>query len=177
AEERLQRPFHPRDALDLYAMSGQDLPPLAEIVAAAESLRLAPELAELIRYASDLLPIDRLAPLLSALEPAAETERNLRAGHVPVPETADTRKALLQGVPVHGIHLGRIEEGDKWPVSRMHRYGEEVLLLTPVGAYLLVSDAVVSRERHAAATEEFNRLARGNFDSLQEDISAAAVRA
>jgi len=169
AEERLQRPFHPRDALDLYVLSARDLPPRDEILRTAVQYRLAPELAELVRYTAGMLPLDRFTAMLPALDRAAESELALRARHPAMPPAEGIRATLRQGGAVHGISLGPIEGSDAWTTARLHWYDEdEALLLTPVGAYLLVADSVVSRERHAAASAELDRLVRSGFRRLHE---------
>lgn len=159
AEERLQRDFHPRDALDLYAMSRHPLPTAAELVETADRYRLAPEIIELVRYAEDLLPIGRFAHVAPVLAEAAEEERQRRGERTPAPTVSGTRYRLRQGMPVHGMLLGRTSDSPDRTSAEFHWYGEEALLLTPLGDYLLVGDPLVSPDRHAAAVEERNRLA------------------
>ncbi len=177
AEERLQRRFHPRDALDLYALAGQaDGPSGDEIVDAAARMLLAPELVELITYTAELLPVDRFTGLLPRLEEAAEAERARRAGTEPGPEPTGVRETLAAGGPVHGIALGSPDELRGLETARVHWYGDEALLLTPVGAYLLVCDAVVPRERHAGALEELDRLREGGIPGGIRGPVAPTVR-
>ncbi|MDJ0381791.1 nucleotidyltransferase family protein [Streptomyces sp. G-G2] len=170
AEERFQRPFHPRDAIDLHQLGrSADLsaglsPP--ELVAAASLYHLAPELAELLAYAQEKAPLGALAPLVGdALAAAADAERARRAA-VPAdaPLAPGAEAALAAGVPLYGMPLRRTEEQlaarAGWERARVHRFGgDEALLLTPVGDYLLVTGELVGQEQYDAALRELDGLA------------------
>ncbi|MYU25367.1 nucleotidyltransferase family protein [Streptomyces sp. SID8352] len=160
AEERFQRPFHPRDALDIHRLGSGSVPSLPGLVAAATEYHLAPELRELLEYADGLVPLGVLAPLAEALVAAEAAERGRRAA-VPAagPLPRDTAAALADGRPLYGLPLRRVEGRGDWTRARIHRFGGEALLLTPVGDYLMVTGETVSRERHAAALDELGRIA------------------
>ncbi|MFF3749491.1 hypothetical protein ACFYYH_03365 [Streptomyces sp. NPDC002018] len=158
AEERLQRAFHPRDALDLYMLTGQGVPALADLVRTVVDFRLAPEVAELVRYTAAFLPVDGLTGMLPALDGKADAERERRRAESVPPTSATTAESLGSGAPLHGIRLGRVPSSVAMSRARIHRYGDEALLLTPVGAYLLVGEALVSPERYEAAHTELAGL-------------------
>lgn len=163
AEERFQRPFHARDAIDLHQLGRSAVPSTAELVAAAASYHLAPELAELLAYAGDRVPLGSLAPLAGhALATEADAERARRAA-VPAsaPPAPGAEAALAAGVPLYGMPLRRTAEQlaarSGWERARVHRFGgDEALLLTPVGDYLLVTGELVGQERYDAALRELD---------------------
>jgi len=161
AEERLQRAFHPRDALDLYMLVNRDLPAAADLVQTAAEFRLAPEVAELVRYTASSLPVGGLIGMLPALDGAGEAERERRGRERALRASATTAESLASGAPLHGIRLGPVPAGAPMTRTRVHRYGDEALLLTPVGAYLLVGEALVSPERYGAAHSELAGLLEG----------------
>lgn len=153
AEERLQRPFHVRDALDVSMLShtGMAIP---EIVAEAAAYRLAPELAELLRYSASRVPLPGLADLATALAPEVERERLRRAaepGRLGSNEAGGAVAALAEGRPVHGMLLSQASDRTDWETSTMHVFGADALLLTPLGDYLLVEGALVDPQRYEAA--------------------------
>ncbi len=158
AEERLQRPFHPRDALDLYMLTGQDIPDADDLVRTAADFHLAAEVAELVRYAAAELPVDGLVTMLPALDQAGDTEHERRRSQEAPSAPATTADSLASGLPLHGIRLGALPPGAAVTRIRIHKYGDEALLLTPVGVYLLVSEALVSHERHERAHAELAEL-------------------
>ncbi|MFE2154253.1 hypothetical protein ACFXJO_13965 [Streptomyces lavendulae] len=170
AEERFQRPFHPRDAIDLHHL-GRSADPaagpsVAELVAAAASYHLAPELAELLAYAQEKAPLGALAPLAGdALAAEADAERARRAA-VPAaaPRAPGAWPALEAGAPLYGMPLRRTGEQlaarTGWERARVHRFGGDgALLLTPVGDYLLVTGELVGQDQYDAALRELDGLA------------------
>lgn len=159
AEERFQRPFHPRDALDIHQLGRFDRPSITELVATVAEYHLAPELTELLEFAGRLVPLGVLAPLAEALETtaAAERERRATAPAAPSPPTGATA-ALDDGRPLYGMQLRRHDEHAHWPLARVHRFGADALLLTPVGDYLLVTGEIVERDRYEAALRELDRI-------------------
>ncbi|MGW7531119.1 nucleotidyltransferase family protein [Amycolatopsis sp. NPDC054798] len=153
AEERLQRSFHARDALDLSMLSRAGMT-IEEIVEAAAEYRLAPELAELVRYSESRVPLNGLAGLEDALAAEAERENRRRAAADDRPVRTDgSAGAFEEGRLLHGMPLGRSAGQAERETSEVRVVGTEALLLTPLGDYLLVEGAVVDPERYAAVLE------------------------
>lgn len=159
AEERFQRPFHPRDAVDVHQLGRSDVPSLPGLVETVAEYHLAPELAELLDYAGGRVALGSLAPLAEALAVEDKRERERRAA---VTNTAsppvDTGSALDSGRPLYGMPLRPAGGREDWERSRIHRFGDDALLLTPVGDYLLVTGELVSQEQYDAAVRELDRI-------------------
>ncbi|MET1075762.1 MAG: hypothetical protein ABWY11_24140 [Umezawaea sp.] len=160
AEEGVQRAYHRRDALDLYVLVGAASLDPADVVDAAAALGLAPELLALVEYTEDQLPVPEASAWLPLLRPEAERESKRRAGHPAPAPTTTTADALTAGGVLHGMPLGgaATHTGDE---VLLHGYGDEVLALTPIGDYLLVSGAIVSRDLVDAALAERDALRSG----------------
>ncbi|WP_405982950.1 nucleotidyltransferase family protein [Streptomyces sp. NBC_00158] len=160
AEERFQRPFHARDAIDVHMLGNAEPPSLDGLVSAAVEYHLAPELRELLDYAAQRVPVGHLAVLGPALEAAEREERARRAARPVSPGPAtDVRAALEAGVPLYGMPLGRATGRTDRDRARVHHFGEGALLLTPVGDYLLVTGETVAQEQYDAALREVGLLA------------------
>lgn len=163
AEERLQRPFHARDAIDVLMLGRSEPPSRSELVAAIVAYRLAPEVVELLEYAAPRVSLGHLADLGPALRTEAERERERRTRATPPrPERAGPhtiRQALADGVSLHGMPLRRVTTGrEGWDRARVHEYGDSALLLTPVGDYLLVDQELVKQDDYDAALRELARI-------------------
>ncbi|MGW2699884.1 hypothetical protein [Streptomyces sp. NPDC001340] len=151
AEERFQREFHTKDAVDLLMLLDSGAPAPAAVAEAAASHRLAPELLELVDLLSDAVVHPAAGQLRQALAAGAaqESARRAAAGR-PVPQQDRTVAARLEaGQPVWGM-----------PLTRTARPGQRCLLehraalslaRTPVGDFLLVADELVDPDVHAAA--------------------------
>ncbi|MEW9516054.1 hypothetical protein [Streptomyces tubercidicus] len=160
AEERFQRTFYARDAIDLYMIGQAPCPEVPEIAQAAHEYHLAPELRELALYAEQRVPLGRLAGLGSALEEYDRQERRRRAGHTAAAVgPGGTADALAQGRPLYGMPLRSAENRADRERSQIHLFGGSALLRTPVGDYLLVADEVVGQAEYDAAQRELDRLA------------------
>ncbi|MEU4212955.1 hypothetical protein AB0F13_23665 [Streptomyces sp. NPDC026206] len=159
AEERFQRPFHARDAIDVHMLGNAGLPSPNGLVSAAVAYHLAPELRELLDYAAQRVPVGHLSVLGPALEPADRQERARRATRPvsPAPAT-DVRAVLAAGGPLFGMPLRRVAGRTHWDHARVHHYGDGALLLTPVGDYLLVAGEAVAQEQYDAALQELGLL-------------------
>ncbi|MET7986969.1 hypothetical protein [Streptomyces sp. NPDC005281] len=151
AEERFQRPFHAKDAVDLLMLldSGA-LKPTAVADAAATCL-LAPELVELLDLLSAAVVHPQAEPLRRALAAPAAAERARRtAAALPRPEPDRSVTArLASGRPVWGMPLTQtVRTGERCVLE--HR-DDMTLARTPVGDFLLVAGELVPPELHAAA--------------------------
>ncbi|MFJ3825467.1 hypothetical protein [Streptomyces nodosus] len=148
-EEGLQRPFHPRDALDLYVLQPR-LPAAADIAAVVEEFHLAPELLGLGRYTSRVLPQCDVAELMRVLAEPARREldrrENLPAAVAPV----ELRDVVRCGQPAQGLLLRRRIRTDL-ATARTHWSGDQAVLHTPVGDYLLVAGKLVAEEDFESA--------------------------
>ncbi|MEU2830345.1 nucleotidyltransferase family protein [Streptomyces lavendulae] len=155
-EERFQRPFHARDAIDVHVLGqAQPQPSTAQLVAAVEEYRLAPEVRELLAFTAERLSPGALTALGEALQAPAARELSRRTAHpVSVGPTRQVPAALADGSPVYGMPLRRVAGRSGWEGVRTHLFGDDALLLTPVGDYLLVTDEVVGQERYDAALRE-----------------------
>jgi hypothetical protein len=164
AEERLQRPFHLRDALDLYVLSPA-LSELADDVAmAAAEYRLAPEVAELIEYAAARLPVAPLEQVLRSLGPLAAGERARRASPgAPAEASGGSAGLLRRGGLLHGMPLGDTTVNPDIETAHIHVFSDEALLLTPIGDYLLVAGALVSQTTYDRAHGERDRLRAAGY--------------
>ncbi|WP_447007573.1 nucleotidyltransferase family protein [Saccharothrix isguenensis] len=155
AEERFQRPFTVKDLVDVAALaplvaSGTD------VVAAAEEWNLAPELLELLELAAPGIDLGGLADAVVPLRAAAERERERRlAWTPPEPPEDPIAAALAAGGQVGGLLL-REARRDDMARSRVHRYDGGVLLVTPVGDYLMVDQVEVTQEQYERALVELD---------------------
>ncbi|GAA0476863.1 nucleotidyltransferase family protein [Streptomyces sp. NPDC046215] len=159
AEERFQRPFHPRDAVDIHMLGKAELPSPDGVLFAAAAYHLAPELRELLDYAAQRVPLGHLDGLGPALEPGERKELARRAA-LPAPRGPVTgvRAALATGAPLYGMPLRRVDGRAHWDRSCVHHYGDGALLLTPVGDYLLVAGEAVTQEQYDTALRELDAL-------------------
>ncbi|MFE5867720.1 hypothetical protein ACFQ6V_03580 [Streptomyces roseifaciens] len=159
AEERFQRPFHPRDAIDVHLLGAAEPEPPAGLVPAVVTYRLAPEVRELLAYAAQRLPLGSLSGIGAALDTAAEEELARRAAHrTPDAQDTGTPGALAAGRPLYGMPLRPADGRAHWDRARLHSFHDDALLLTPVGDYLLVSGETVTQERYDAALRELDRI-------------------
>lgn len=155
AEERFQRAFGVRDVIDVYVLSGLTFPPIDQIVAAAQEYRLAPEISELLTYASAQVELGSLSKVIDYMEPAVSREMARRSSV----STSSSQAAAVQ--PLHGFLLRRASWRDAMPRSVVHHYSGGRLLLTPLGDYMLVAGPVVSQPEFEAAMEELNAARPG----------------
>ncbi|MDT8912744.1 nucleotidyltransferase family protein [Amycolatopsis sp. PS_44_ISF1] len=158
AEERLQRPFHVRDALDVHALAQAELS-VDDIVQAAGDYHLAPEVGELMEYAGDRVPLGGLSGLGDALTGPARRELDLRhERRAAATEAGGTLTALETGALLLGMPLGVRARSAELECSRVDVVGDEALLLTPVGDYLLVAEPLVDPGRYQAAVAAWESL-------------------
>jgi hypothetical protein len=152
AEERFQRPFQPKDAIDVIAMSWQAELADRELVATIDDYRVAPEVVELLEYASSYHPLGSLSDLAAGLRSSAERERERRASHSGL-ETAelDVGARLRNGQLVYGLMLSRTAWRSDIRVAEVAHFGSGYLLHTPVGEYLLVASEEVGSTLYDAA--------------------------
>jgi hypothetical protein len=158
AEERLQRPFDAKDAIDLVTLASDapgDAEPAAEVI---DAYSLSPEVVELLDFAREKTGLDKLANLADALRGRAAAETARRATLAPMVQSTDVETRLALGQPVHGMLLRRHTDRADWAEYRMHRFDGGILALTPVADYLLVSGAVVRISDYEAAQLELARL-------------------
>ncbi|MEV6823587.1 hypothetical protein [Amycolatopsis sp. NPDC051102] len=178
AEERLQRTFGVRDALDCLAvLTSAEAPDPAELAEAATAWSLAPELLELVELAEDAAGAAAAVPAAHrtalAGPAAAERARRDEIEAVPGPE-GETRpermrrllaaggpvaERLRAAFPVFGMPL-RSGTGFA-PADRATVYedGDLIVLTTPLDAFLLVTEQVVAPDRYRRAQELAARLA------------------
>jgi len=151
AEERFQRAFHAKDALDLLMLLNSGSLAPAAVAEAAVTYRLAPELVELLDLLSKAVDHPGIGPLRQALvaEAAAETAR--RAAHTPAErEPEPTVAARLEaGQLVWGMPLTSAVRPEQGCV--IEHLPDLVLARTAVGDFLLVSGELVDPEVHAVA--------------------------
>ncbi|MBY8887534.1 nucleotidyltransferase family protein [Streptomyces sp. PTM05] len=165
AEERFQREFAVKDLLDVaLVLTSAEAPDLADLVVTAAEYRLAPELGELTDRTADVLGLPALLPerVRTALADAAAWERDRRTRHsAQQPETGEVdglsvMQRLDAGLPLHGLPLGDLGVRP-WPVSRYERFGDELVLRTPIGDFLLVGSEPVDPRRPAAVSAALRR--------------------
>jgi hypothetical protein len=160
AEERIQRPFSIKDALDVLMLFEQP-PPVAEIVAAVEDYRRAPETRELLDHARRLLDPPGVGPVIDRLATPAEREVMRRSSLAvpPPPEPGGSVRAhLAAGRFVHGLPLRQVDGRDDWHEVKVRHGQEATLLLTPVADYMLVTTEVVDPDDHAAGERELAKV-------------------
>lgn len=162
AEERFQRPFGPKDAVDVIMLTGTELPRKESLVDVVDSYLLAPEVLELLEYTRGYHSIAGFVDVLEALRPRAATERERRSRWVPPVSTTDDafEQHLLSGKPAYGMLLRWVPWRETLSTARTHRFDRGRLLCTPVADYLLVTEEVVSRSHYEAAVAELSRLDR-----------------
>ncbi|MEV6018440.1 hypothetical protein [Streptomyces sp. NPDC051997] len=151
AEERFQRAFHTKDAVDLLVLLDSGALKPAAVAEAAVTYRLAPELVELLDLLTAALVHPRAEPLRRALTDAADEERARRAATSPTrPEPDLSVPARLEsGRPVWGMPLTRVvRAGERCALE--HR-DDMTLARSPVGDFLLVAGELVAPELLAAA--------------------------
>ncbi|MFF4486158.1 hypothetical protein ACFY0F_06600 [Streptomyces sp. NPDC001544] len=151
AEERFQRSFHAKDAVDLLMLLEGGAATPAEMADAASAYRLAPELLELTGLLGAAVDHPGTEPLRRALAGAAQDETARRAAarrSTPEPERPVAAR-LDAGCPVWGMPLNRATRSGNSCVLE-HRAALP-LARTPVGDYLLVADEVVDPGVYATA--------------------------
>ncbi|MER6469723.1 hypothetical protein [Streptomyces collinus] len=150
AEERFQREFHAKDAVDLWVLLDSGAVAPAVVAETAARYRLAPELLELAGLLGDAGGHPLLAPLRRLLTPAAARERARRADVSRPAQLPDgVAERLEAGQPVWGMPLTRTPRpGERCALE--HR-PELTLARTPVGDFLLVAGELVDPDVHAAA--------------------------
>lgn len=161
AEERFQRPYGLKDAVDTAVLGG--LPACAavagDLVAAAEHWRVAPELLELLEFTAALTDLGCLGDLVEPLRVAAKREQARRdtwtAPSAPPGADAMTR-ALHEARPVGGLLLR--EPPAPRGSSFVRTYPGGALLATPVGDYLLVDQQLVTQDQYDEAVRRLPLL-------------------
>jgi hypothetical protein len=151
AEERFQRPFDAKDFIDVLVLSGLDLPPARDIVNAADSLQLAPELSELLVTASEHVTLGPLGEVIPLAHDAVERERARRS-------EAPSAGTMPDDPPLHGFLLRRTPWRNDLLRAEQHDFEGGTLLRTPVGDYLLVSQGIVPTAQFNAAMTELSAL-------------------
>jgi hypothetical protein len=144
AEERFQRSYRLKDLLDMAVLAGvlegrfgDDL--LEIMPGMAESLCLAPELATLLRRVDEWLPLSPLwRKIAEALRPLARSEKA-------------TRRAGRAGM--HRLYFGMPLDDAPSPSDRARLVARDAgdILLTPIGACLLVTSPVLDADELAGA--------------------------
>jgi hypothetical protein len=160
AEERLQRPFHPRDFIDVAVLAEGAFPPSDQLLTTVDQYRLAPEAAELLARAAEHAPLGALAELAAQLEPAVARERSRRAEYVsPTSPDPDDPVAtrMATGEPLYGMQLRRRHVARQ--VAELHSGSWGTILRAPVGDYLLVPGLTVHPNVYERALAEADRLA------------------
>ncbi|MFE6404038.1 nucleotidyltransferase family protein [Streptomyces alboflavus] len=165
AEEAFQRPFTIKDVLDLaLTLDSADCPSPAALAEAAVRYRLAPELLSLSRalHGAEKLASPANDLLLSLLEGDAARESAARRGRESapqVPERAWTREPCLNsGRPLHGLRLSADPTSRPDSAVRFHTFAGGVLLLCPLGEFLLVEAELVDPAAYEAALTELRWL-------------------
>ncbi|MFE7277020.1 hypothetical protein [Streptomyces sp. NPDC057623] len=163
AEERFQRPFNAKDAVDVLMLLTHSPPEPGPLAEAATAHRLAPELLELLTYTGDGTgaALDDLCDLLR--EPAAdELSHREAAAHAKraseAPDTATVDGRLRAGLPVPGLLLNWRQDPAAGPRATRYDSDGVTLLRTPVADFLLVCDEVVSRDAYDTALAVLERL-------------------
>ncbi|MFJ9790690.1 hypothetical protein ACYTFC_30585 [Streptomyces globosus] len=152
AEERVERPFHAKDAVDvLMLLAAGELDDTDAVTAALDTLRLAPEGLELAALVHAVAPHPLLDALAGRLRPLAAQERARRAAVPARSEPAGIRARLDAGFPVWGMLLDTCV--GRGPADRLELVDgpRSTLVHTPVGSFLLVAGELVDAADHAAA--------------------------
>lgn len=161
AEERFQRPFGIRDAIDVYMMAAC-APAADEVVEALRGCCREPEIVELLTYTGGLLDIGPLKPLSGALSAPAdeEIERRARESRRPgVPsDEEDVVRRFSAGLPVQGFMLRRRDDRPDWSGVRRHEFSHGWIAMSPIGDFLLCGGEVVARDAYEAALEELELI-------------------
>jgi hypothetical protein len=154
AEERFQRRFSRKDMLDLVVLAdvldrrfGAELP--AVVADTAHELKLAPELAKLLRRTLEWVDLpDVWAQVGSALAPVAAAEKaRRRAGPSGIPR-------LRFGFPLDDVPSPTL-------AVRLREFDGTDLITTPIGTCLLVDSPTIPAELHAAALAHATLVHRG----------------
>lgn len=151
AEERFQRAFHSKDAVDLLVLLDSGALEPKVVADAADAYLLAPELVELLDLLTAAVDHPGAEPLRRCLSAPAAAERDRRAAvssSLPEPDASVTGR-LEAGRPVWGMPLTR--DGRAGERCAIDRRDGMTLARTPVGAFLLVAGELVDPELHAAA--------------------------
>ncbi|MFE6050010.1 hypothetical protein ACFQ6N_04600 [Kitasatospora sp. NPDC056446] len=154
AEERFQRPFTAKDAIDLVcALTSPAAPAPGPLVAAAERFALAPELLELcdLVRARPLLADVVPAGLVDGLRSAAAEERARRAG-------AARRAPLPVDGRLHGLQLTEPLRRGAGHHRTVHRWNDGVITRSPVSDFLMVPGEVVEPRLYESALAELAGL-------------------
>jgi hypothetical protein len=170
AEERFQRPYGAKDAVDVLLVGAAALPPDEVIIECVSRYRLAPEVTELLDYAATLRPAGRWAAVRAGLAGPAEREQARRRGG---PDRAGVGTAemtgpvdpvqarLAAGQPAYGMLLRRIPWRTGMAVSRTEQFAAGWLLRTPVADYVLVASETVPLELYERALAALGPTADG----------------
>ncbi|MFD9357956.1 hypothetical protein [Streptomyces sp. NPDC060031] len=160
ADERTQRPFNVKDALDtMVLMGGAAAPSAADLAAAAREFRLAPELWELLQKTRELTGTPGESSW-AGLPEAAAAETALRtaaAANDAAAAPADTEARLAAGLPVYAFPL-QFRSRPHWQRAEIHRAAGCVLLRTPVSDHLLVGGGRVAVEDYHRALAAVGEL-------------------
>ncbi|MFM9449325.1 hypothetical protein [Streptomyces acidiscabies] len=158
AEERFQRPFNAKDAVDVLMILTHRPPDPGTLAEAAAAHLLAPELLELLTFVQDSAqaPLDGFRTPLHAPAAAERARREATPRPSEPHDTTTVDGRLDAGLPVAGLRLNQRHH----PMDRAVRHDTDgvTLLRTPVADFLLVCGEVVSRADHETALAALDRL-------------------
>lgn len=149
AEERFQRDFHGKDAVDLLVLLSTGQLDTKAVVAAAEAFHLAPELSALVELLSVNADHPQLEPLTAALAVPAAAETTRRDDFRPdgqQPKGVVAR--LAASLPVWGMPLSTQPRDQEQ--SRLQEYAGALVARTPLGDFLLAAGELVDPDQYAA---------------------------
>jgi hypothetical protein len=160
AEERFQREFNAKDAVDVLMLLAHCPPDPAALAEAARGHHLAPELRELLAYTRERTGATLLDAFTGPLRESAEAELTRRAAErreppADAPDTVDGR--LLAGLPVQGMMLRRVTDWTGPLRARRREVDGVTLLHTPVADFLLVTEEIVTRDDYDTALRAVDR--------------------
>ncbi len=168
-EERLERPFHAKDAVDVLvllhagALADTDTDTDADADAVTDALdthHLAPEGLELFTLVRTAAAHPALDTLITRTGPLAERELARRAAVPARQEPTGVGERLDAGFPVWGMLLDTA--AGRCPADRL-RFADgpgSTLVHTPVGSFLLVAGELVDPDAYAAALTRLDGEAR-----------------
>ncbi|MCP2258160.1 putative nucleotidyltransferase [Streptoalloteichus tenebrarius] len=157
AEERFQREFGAKDALDLVAlMASGALDDVEAVVAVAESWLVAPELLELLRYVASHASLAHVVDrdLLEALEKPARAERERRATGTGLDRPgADVPRHVMPRSRAGGLALRRTTYRSGQPEAVFREFDGLTLMHCPVGDFLVAQGGKLDAAAYRAARE------------------------
>ncbi|MDX5569912.1 hypothetical protein PYK79_50655, partial [Streptomyces sp. ID05-04B] len=161
-EERVQRPFHAKDAVDvLMLLHTGELADTGAVTDTLDAFRLTPEAHELLTLVHAAAPHPTLEALVSRTGPLAEDENRRRAATGARPEPAGVPERLASGFPVWGMLLDTGTGRCPTDRLRLDPGPSGTLAHTPVGSFLLVAGELVDPAEHAAAAASLASLDAG----------------